>query len=242
MIQRIRIIWPAGAAAIALAATLALSSAARPAQPSACGDEIPLDVARIYWEYNSSDNDLGVHVVLDGEHWTRIRIENPLERVIFDVRGRGPYAELGLTELFFEGAEPSLDEVPLAHLLGLFPEGVYEFSGRNVDGDEMESEAWFSHAIPDGPEVFAHQGASDFLSISWSPVTTTPPGFPARPIDVVGYQVIVESFQVTVPTSVLSVTVPPEFVATLEPGRHEFEVLAIDASGNQTIKSGEFRR
>jgi hypothetical protein len=62
------------------------------------------DIARVLFEYNSSANDLGVHVFLDGEDWKRLRIVNPNGRTIFEVEGKGPYRELGLTELFFEGA------------------------------------------------------------------------------------------------------------------------------------------
>jgi hypothetical protein len=38
----------------------------------------------------------------------------------------------------------------------------------------------------------------------------------------------------------LGVTVPPEFVASLPRGTHGFEVLAIEAGGNQTITAGSF--
>jgi len=37
-------------------------------------------------------------------------------------------------------------------------------------------------------------------------------------------------------------TVPPEFVATLAAGEHDFEVLAIEASGNQTLTEGTFTK
>ena len=129
------------------------------------GGEIPLKEAHIYWEYNDSANDLGVHVKLDGEDWLKLRITNPREKVIFSVAAKGPYKDLGLTELFFEGAEPSLDDVPLEDLLKLFPEGEYEFEGVTVDGEETEGEAFFSHAIPDGPDVFATVAGSDYLRI-----------------------------------------------------------------------------
>ena len=51
---------------------------------------------------------------------------------------------------------------------------------------------------------------------------------------------MLSTFQVTVPPSVHSVTVPHEFVATLAPGSHPFEVLAIEASANQTLTEGSF--
>lgn len=224
---------------LSLGATLVLTAAA-PAPARHDRDEIPFEFARIYWEYNASDNDLGVHVTLDGEHWTQFEIENPRERTLFKVKGQGPYKELGMTELFFEGAEPSLDEVPLQDLLDFFPEGVYEFSGRTVDRAEIESEWTFTHAIPAGPEVFADVGANHFLRIRWSEVTAPPPGFPNRPIHITGYQVIVGSFQLTLPATARSVTVPPEFVQALSSGEHEYEVLAIERSANQTLSVGTF--
>ena len=74
--------------------------------------------------------------------------------------------------------------------------------------------------------------------VVWNPVTG-PPG-----IEIVAYQVIVEredplrTFSVTVPASVTSVTIPPEF---LEPGtEYKVEVLAIEAGGNQTISELDF--
>ncbi len=208
--------------------------------PECRAEEIPFKIAKIYWEYNASANDLGVHVSLDAEDWRRIRIVRPNESPLFEVFGRGAYRELGMTELFFEGAEPSLDEFPLADLLARFPEGEYEIAGRTVDGKLLESDVMFSHAIPAGPTVSAAVGPGDSLVISWTPVTSPPPGFPDRPISIVGYQVIVDSFQVTVPATTTSVTVPPEFVASLASGVHPYEVLAIEASANQTLTEGTF--
>ena len=80
------------------------------------------------------------------------------------------------------------------------------------------------------------------LVISWDAVTAPPPGFPAEPIHIVGYQVIVGTFQVTVPATTLNVTVSPEFVSSLASGQQPFEVLAIEAGGNQTITEGSFTK
>lgn len=231
-----------GAAALALGTTIVVAGATQPPRANAAGGQVRLAFSRIYWEYNSTANDLGVHVTLDGEDWAELEIENPDEDVIFSVRGEGPYQDLGMTELFFEGAEPSLDEFPLAELLALFPEGRYDFSGLTVDGEEIEGTGRFSHAIPAGPEVFSDVGPNGLLRIRWNAVNGPPLGFPNKPIHIVGYQVIVESFQVTVPATVSSVTVPPEYAGTLAQGEHQFEVLAIDRSGNQTITEGYFVR
>jgi hypothetical protein len=205
--------------------------------------QIPLAIAKIFFEYNSSGNDLGVHIFLDGEDWRTLSITNPRGRTIFDVEGSGPYKNLGLTELFFEGAEPSLNEVPLAELLNLFPEGEYKFVGKTVENDKIIGRAMLTHAIPAGPSnVSAVLGAGNSLVISWNGVTGPPAGFPNRPITIAGYQVIVGSFQVTLPATKRSVTVSPEFVESLTTGDHEFEVLAIEAGGNQSITEGTFRK
>ena len=195
--------------------------------------------ARIYIEYNDSANDLGFHVSLDAEDWRSLRIVNPLGRTVFEVEGQGAYRELGMTELFFEGAEPSLDEVPLADLLALMPEGKYRFIGVTTGGGTLFSTAILSHAVPDGPAVSAEVG-DDAVVIRWSPVSAPPDGFPQKRIEIVGYQVIVDPFQVTLPGTSREVTLPAEFVESLGPGEHPFEVLAIDAGGAQSITEGTF--
>ena len=201
-----------------------------------------LAISRIYIEYNSSANDLGFHVFLDGEDWKTLEIVNPAGITVFEVEGSGGYQDLGLTELFFEGAEPPLDEVPLEELLALFPEGKYQFIGETVGGARMKSTATLSHAVPDGPSnLSAVVGLNNYLTISWDPVTGPPEGFPDEGIQIVGYQVIVgDAFQVTVPDTTTMVTVSPEYVESLGPGEHAVEVLAIEESGNQTITEGSF--
>lgn len=230
-----------------LGAALALivgSAAAQSGSPSR-GPNIgpnpstPLKISRIYWEYNSSADDLGVHVSLDGEDWKELKIVSPNRRTIFEVEGKGPYEELGMTELFFEGAEPALSDIPLDELLARFPEGQYKFKGRYADGRKLTGVGKLSYAIPDGPtNLSAVPGSDGSLVISWDAVTVPPVGFPDRPLNIVGYQVIVEKFEVTVPGTTTSVTVSPEFVASLSPGPHAWEVLAIDESGNQTLREG----
>jgi hypothetical protein len=213
------------------------------AGPEAWARPKKLDITKIFFEYNSSANDLGVHVFLDGEDWRTLRIVNPDGLTIFEVTGKGPYKDLGLTELFFEGAEPSLDEFPLAELLALFPEGKYQFVGKTTADEDIKGTGTFTHAIPAGPaNVAAVLGPNNSLVISWDDVTGPPPGFPNKPINIAGYQVIVGSFQVTVPSTTTSLTVSPEFVKSLEPGTHQFEVLAIEAGGNQTITEGSFMK
>jgi hypothetical protein len=220
---------------VALAAAVALLGMAVPPAVVAA----PFPIAKIYFEYNSSANDLGVHVSLDAEDWKNVKIVHPDGRTIFDVTGKGGWGELGMTELFFEGAEPDLDDFPLEELLELFPEDRYTFQGVKVDGGRLTSRPRLSHAIPAGP-VVSSQVSGNNVVISWNDVTSPPAGFPDRPITIVGYQVLSDSFQVTLPGSANMVTLPPEHTNALGSGTHPFEVLAIEASGNQTITEGTF--
>jgi hypothetical protein len=218
----------AGLAALALAAPVW----AAPAR---------FEASRIFIEYNQTDNDLGFHVFLDAEDWKSVQIVNPAGVTIFEATGRGSYGkpDRGLSEMLFEGAEPSLDDVDLEDLLALFPEGKYKFIGMTADGVQLTGSSTFSHAVPDGP-VVSSEVSHDAIVIRWQPVTAPPPGFPNRKIEITGYQVIVDPFEVTLPASARQVTLPREFADSLARGSHGFEVLAIDASGNQTITTDSF--
>jgi len=200
-----------------------------------------LEVARIFIEYNESANDLGFHVFLDGEDWTDLRIVGAEGKKIFDVSAGGGFRELGLTELFFEGAEPTLDEVPLEELLAAFPEGEYTFLARTVDKEELVGIATLTHNVPAGPTV-STTASGGTVVVSWTPVTAPAAILPEGDVNVVAYQVITGTFQVTVPATVTSLTIPPEYFQSLPPGMHELEVLVIDSSGNQTITESSFQK
>ncbi len=229
--QGVRSIWAVGLLLVAVV-TFGFSSRA-----SAAKKVVPLAISKIYIEYNFSANDLGFHISLDGEDWSSMKIINPSGRTIFNVKGRSGFGNLGMTELFFEGAEPSLDEVPLAELLALFPEGNYTFVGKTVEGDEIVGTGTLTHKIPAAPVIVSPQpgevvDASQPVVIDWDPVANPPGG------QIVGYQVIIGAFSITLPASKTSVTVPAEF---LEPGtEYLWEVLAIEAGANQTIRESSF--
>ena len=77
-----------------------------------------------------------------------------------------------MTELFFEGAEPNLTDVPLEDLLARFPAGDYQLVGRTVEGKRIVGTATFTQAIPAGPSnVSTAVGPGNSLVISWSAVT-----------------------------------------------------------------------
>ena len=204
----------------------------------------PFSAAKIIFEVNATDEDAGIQVFLDGKPWKVVKIFNPDNEQIFKVLGTGNLGMFGLTELFSESNEPPFEEVPLAEVLAMFPAGKYRFEGTTVEGASLKSTATLSHVIPCGPEIVSSETLPfNMARIEWNavinrldPATEECGG--STDLEIVGYQVIVDTFQVTLPASATSVTVPPEF---LEPNTmYLFEVLAIEASGNQTITEGSF--
>jgi Fibronectin type III domain len=204
---------------------------------------VPFADAKIIVEVNATDGDAGLQLFLDGEGWRSVRIESPDGRTMLDVTPAGRLTHFGLTELFSESSEPPFTKQPLARFEKRFPEGDYRFSGTTIGGERLVGSATLSHDIPDGPVLVApaEGGAIDptrDLVIRWEPVTT-----PAD-VEIVRYQVIVEqehplrSFSVELLPDATSVTVPAAFFA---PGQeYKFEVLAIEAGGNQTVTERPF--
>jgi hypothetical protein len=242
---------------VVAAVALVLAAAPSEAWAKKPHREIPFEIAKMIIEFNSSANegvgDVGIQVLLDGEPWRWVKVESPNGRTILNIAASRSLRRQGLTELFFESSEPSLDEVPLEDFLARFPEGKYEFEGRTIDGIEIEGEATLTHVIPAGPEIVSPVEDAEVspsnLVISWKAVTEKIAG--EGDLVIVAYQVIVErtdndelgaaprTFDIKLRATsdpIQSVTVPPEF---LESGKeYQFEVLAIEEGGNQTITEG----
>ncbi len=178
-------------------------------------DELEWSVAEVFFELNNTDGDLGIHALVDGEPWKLLRIVDVDERPIFAVKARGRLRRQGLTEIFFESAEPTFDDLPPAVFFERFPEGTYEVEGLTLDGTGIEGETRITHAMPAPPiptvnYVAAAQQCDDEepgydapiidaenYTIRWAPVTHSHPslGFPqnAPGIEIVNYQVVVEA-------------------------------------------------
>ena len=197
-------------------------------------EEIPFDVAEVFFELNDTDGDLGIHALIDGDAWKRLRFEDKNERRLLSVNVRGRLRCQGLTEIFFESAEPTFDELSPPTFFSRFPEGTYEISGKTLEGDELKSETEITHRMPappnptvntlpvamqcddedddyDAPEV------SGVVVIAWDAVTMTHPslGSPqgSDDITIVNYEVVVEAELGTADdefVSILSVILPPD--------------------------------
>jgi hypothetical protein len=115
-------------------------------------DETPFDEARLFLELNDTDGDLGIHGKVDGDEWKYLEIEDPSDRKMLNLWVRGRLRRQGLTELFFESAEPTFDELDPEKFFRRFPEGEYDIEGYTLDGEERESEVYLSHVIPAAPD------------------------------------------------------------------------------------------
>jgi hypothetical protein len=212
---------------------------------------IPLKETTMIIEYNDTAEDVGVQFFLDSDGWREIEIFDPRGKQIFGAETNGRLTRQGGgTELFLESVEPSLEELPLKQFFKRFPKGTYKFRGRDNDGNRLTGEAEFTHDIPAGPVMVwpltvPEEGYEcemidvNNVVIEWEPVKTDIDG---SALEIVRYEVIVENddlnFDVKLPAPAsdgptLTLTVPPEL---LQPGTEYIgEVLAVEASGNQTI-------
>ena len=210
---------------------------------------VPLKDARLKIEFNSTDLDAGVQLFIDADPWKTMDIFDPLGRMIFRATNRGSLATQGGTELFLESGEPKLSDVPLAVFLKRFPKGDYRIVGKGLKGEKLVGIAKFTHNIPNGPVLVSPIDdalvAPDHTVVEWEPVAA-PNGSP-----IVGYQVLVVKpntgipalpkiiLDVMMPPTATSMAVPPGFL--LPDSTYEWEVLAIEKGGNQTLSVGSFR-
>ncbi|MDH3630129.1 MAG: hypothetical protein OER98_03335 [Gammaproteobacteria bacterium] len=123
-------------------------------------DELEFDEAYLYFELNDTDGDLGIHGKVDGGPWKKVKIEGPNDRTLLKIRARSKLARQGMTELFFESAEPTFDELHPVDFFNRFPEGEYEWEGLTLEYEEIEGEVYLSHVMPAAPVV---TGVGDLL-------------------------------------------------------------------------------
>jgi hypothetical protein len=207
--------------------------------------------AQLFLELNDTDGDLGLHAAIDAEPWTHLTIETPDDRTLLQVVTRGRLRAHGLTELLFESAEPSFDELAPEEFLRRFPEGKYEIEGQLQDGGTIRSTATLSHVLaapPGNVRVSGIAAAENCdepvlpivtapVTIDWDPVTTPHPQIgKTGAVKIAGYQLFVEREDVK-----LSVDLPPTITAFEVPAAitslasdFKFEIIARTKAGNNT--------
>lgn len=229
---------------------LALAAVSTAAAAAPKPKTIPLKEATMIIEFNASAQDIGIQFFFDSEGWRTLEIFDPNGALIFSADTAGSLTEQGGgTEVFLESVEPAIADLPFEEFFDRFPEGGYRFRAVDNAGIVQAGSVQFSHDLPAGPELVTPVSSGHTncardvprpVVIAWNPVTTSNFG---EPLDIVRYEVIVENdelnFDVKFPaTTGTLLTVSPEL---LEPATdYIFEVLAVEAGGNQTITEGCF--
>lgn len=228
---------------------------------AATGQETEIASAKLIIEYNATDEDIGVHGGFDDHGWKRLCVFDPNGRLVLDVGPRGQLHDLSMAGIFFESREPPRSEFSYADLRAAFPEGEYTVRGESFDGKTLVGAATFTHDVPAPPEITFPGLAEEpegtgpggvpleDLVIRWDPVTETTDG---GSVEITGYEVIITkeaeddpngfsrpTYDVHVLPTVDHLTVPAEFLEA--DTVYELEVLALEASGNQTISVGFFK-
>ncbi len=228
--------------AAAFAAALVLGTA-----PAAAAE---FSEAELYFELNHTDGDLGLHASIDGGPYTELEIEGPNGRRLLYIAAQGALARQGLTQLFFESAEPRFAELPPPAFFRRFPEGTYEISAESASGVEFEAEVELSHVMAapaSGITVSGLPAAENCdaplpavttpVTIAWEPVTESHPDV-GRPgaIEVAQYQFFVQhgdvKLAVELPPDVTEFQVPADVIALGD--AFKFEIIARTAAGNNT--------
>ena len=226
-------------------------AAARPAAA------VPLKDAKLNIEHNATDEDTGFQGFVDSEGWKRLDVRTPGGDRVLTFEARGTLGKLGLTELFFESVEPENKDVPIDEMLANLPEGNYTIAGPSQENGKSvgstSGTALLTHDIPAGPVLVSPaEGATvpvRGVVARWKPVSKTITG---EPVKIIAYQLIIEKdvephrhmigklgLSIYVPRSVTSIAVPNGFLEART--KYNWEVLAIERSGNQTLSSGSFR-
>jgi len=223
--------------------------------------KIPLEEAELFFELNDTDGDLGIHGFADGDAWKELEIEGPNGRELMEIDVKSKLKRQGVTELFFESAEPCFRfdaeecDDPFdtdVFFDERFPEGVYKIEVELLDGDERESEVYLSHVIPAAPVVFDVGGADDpeeegdcwgvingavDVLVDWIPVTKshadlgTHTGDDLVDNEVINYQFVAEIDGTYVESSTI---VSPGITAWTIPGEFIALALGVEVEDDET--------
>jgi hypothetical protein len=256
-----RYIGATGTAAVAGVALAIVAASAAAAPPE------PFKITNIHFETNASACDMGIQIAFDTDGVTEGSVEAPNGQVVYSFESvDGEEETHDVTEGFQErveppiidlegalGCEPSDDAIALSELLAAWPAGTYEFAGRSGPV-EFEGAAQLTHKVAAGPEIISPADGAIVphntpLLMRWKKVTG--PILPTLgPVRIVGYHALVvdvtlpvlppgklkKSLDADLSKSETTFLVPKQY---LEPNRiYEFEILATEEGGNQTITEG----
>lgn len=197
---------------------------------------------RFFFELNHSHGDLGVQLLLlPGTDWKDLKIYFPNGKQMLELESSNALRTQGVSELFFESAEPPFEDVSKATVLRRFPEGKYKFFADTLKGLDLLGYATLSHKFPDPPEITNPIGAEDpprttidvvsnGLNVTWNPVNNIPmDSYEVIVMNQDDQQDFVTDWRVTKNTR--SVFIDKSFFQHNK--NYELEVLARAVNGNQ---------
>lgn len=224
------------------------------------GVTIPMPTTYLYIEHNTTAGDTGIHGMFDSSTFAELCVYDPSGKQILAIKPQNQLTKLTMAGIFFESREPPHEDVSIEEHLRNFPEGQYPVRGVTYDGIGYHGAATFTHNIPKPPKMVFPKEMADETDIKsqiinprnvvfkWKAVTETIFG---KPVTIKAYEVIVRSllpndphgfshdnFDVHMSAPATSLAIPNEFWK--QNTQYEFEVLAIEESGNQTIVTGFF--
>ena len=238
---------------------IALGSSA----PAVWAEDNAFEEADVYAELNNTDGDLGFHGLVDGDAWKKLTIRDPNHKELVTAKVKGQMKRQGLTEFFFESAEPSFDDLSPEEFFDRFPEGTYIVEGVTLDGTLLENTDLFWHVMPAPPEPLINglpmaiqcdedEPGYDIteveapVTVAWADVVTSHPTIgTVGTIEVARYQFVVEVelevegeeftsvYSVDLPPDVTSMSIPQEILDLGD--EFKYEILVKEATGgNQT--------
>ncbi len=223
----------------ALILSLASTTCLLASLPTQAADRQPLRKSELdiemFYQFSATDQDAEVTIGIETPDHPidSLVIIGPGGRTVANVRS---HDHLGLAEVELESAEPSVEEVQRA-----YPEGVYRFLGRSVDGYLLHGRAKITHDVVAATDFFNFSPCGEeevdprsSVMIAWNTVAGAAGG----------YEIIIEqddtggNLRVTQGPDRTSFVIPDGFLATgLE---YEIEMKSVTATGNKTSASCEF--
>lgn len=213
---------------------LTLAAACVLVAPAASAQE-EFDETLVLVEINATDGDAGFHAKFDAGAWRQVKMYSPDGEKIFQEQSNSALTDQGLTENFFESAEPLCafdpeepDEevVTLAEFLDRFPAGEYLLVGKTNENEELIGDAELTYDLPAAPDISATDESEQDIAnvvIAWTGGTDLGEkchdqalvdfGIIADPalVPVIAWEVVVEpdDEEAADPLRVISIQLPP---------------------------------
>lgn len=211
----------------------------------------PFGEAELYFELNHSASDLGIHSSIDGGAYNELEIYSPKKQTTLRLSASRTLARQGLTQLFWESAEPTFDQLSPPAFFNRFPEGKYRIKAESNGGGKLTATVNLSHVMAAPASNITVSGVPAAVNcdapnlplvsapvvIEWDPVVTSHPTVgKAGPVTISRYEFFTEQgvvkFGVTLLPTTTSFQVPPEVLTT--GGQFKFEIIARTSTGNNT--------